>query len=39
MMEKNINCPTNERSILSGLKVSNDHPFDQKLEDGGDTMG
>jgi hypothetical protein len=20
------------------LKVSNDHPFDQKLEDGGDTM-
>jgi hypothetical protein len=34
MMEKNINCSTNERSIGSGLKVSNDHPFDQELEDG-----
>jgi hypothetical protein len=32
MMEKNINCSTNERSIGSDLKVSNDHPFDQELE-------
>ena len=38
MMEKNISCSTNKRSIVSGLKVSNDHPFDQKLEDGGDSM-
>jgi hypothetical protein len=38
MMEKNINCSTNERSIGSELKVSNDHPFDPELEDGGDTM-
>jgi hypothetical protein len=39
MMEKNINCSTNKRSIGSGLKVSNDHPFDQELEDEGTLWG
>ena len=38
MMEENIKYSTNERSIGSGLKISNDHPFDPELEDGGDTM-
>jgi hypothetical protein len=38
MMEENIKYSTNERSIGSGLKVSNDHPFNQELEDGGNTM-
>ena len=34
MMEKNINCSTNKRSIGIDLEVSDDHPFDQELEDG-----
>ena len=39
MMEKNVKCSTNERSIGSGLKVSNDHLHDQELEDGGIQCG
>jgi hypothetical protein len=35
----NISCSTNERSIGSGLKVSNDHPFDPELEDEGTLLG
>ena len=35
----NISCSTNERSIGSGLKVSNDHPFDLELEDEGTLWG
>ena len=35
----NITCSSNKRSIGSDLKASNDHPFDQELDDGGIECG